>query len=77
MRSAPSAGAERAAPELLRAALDAGLTLLFMPGGATCVQVTNKRSSRQRRAFVELRDNPFVWPLMAGFYYPGDWRRVQ
>ena len=66
-----------AAPDLLRAAVDAGIAVIFMPGGVTCAQVTNRRSARQRRAFIALRDNPFVWLLMTGSYYPGDWRRVQ
>ena len=76
MHSLSSAGDAMAAPELLRAAVDACIAVIFMPGGVTCAQLTNG-SARQRRAFIALRDNPFVWLLMTGGYYPGDWRRVQ
>jgi len=65
------------APELLAAAVRAGLAVSFSPHGMTFVQVTNRRSSRQRRALDALRENPFVIALMQGIYYPGDYMRVQ
>ena len=75
MRSASSS--DTTAPELLAAGVRAGIDIGSTPDGRIYAQVTNKRSRKQRDVFEAMTDNMLVPAVLLGFYYPGDWRRVQ
>jgi len=65
------------APELLRAAMRAGVDIGWEATGAAYAQITDKRSSRQREAFEALMSSAYAPDILHGLYYDGDYSRVQ
>ena len=65
------------APELLAAGVRAGIDVGSTPDGHIYAQVTNRRSRKQRDVFEAMTNNMLVPAVLLGFYYPGDWRRMQ
>ena len=65
------------APELLRAAMRAGVDVGWEVGGGAYAQITDKRSSRQREAFEALMSSAYAPDILHGLYYDGDYSRVQ
>jgi hypothetical protein len=65
------------APELLRAAMRAGVDVGWEVTGAAYAQITDKRSSRQRAAFEALMSSAYAPDILHGLYYDGDYSRVQ
>ena len=65
------------APELLRAAMRAGVDVGWDVTGGAYAQITDKRSSRQRAAFEALMNSTYAPDILHGLYYDGDYSRVQ
>ena len=65
------------APELLRAAIDAGVTVGWEPDGAVWAQVADRRNRRQVAAFERLTANVYAPAVLQGYYYAGDFGRKQ
>jgi hypothetical protein len=66
------------APELLRAALRAGITVGWAPGsGEAYAQVADAEDPRQRAIFEALMSNAYAPDIMYGYYYAGDYSRMQ
>jgi len=66
------------APELLRAAMRAGVEVGWEKATGACyAQITDRRSSRQRAAFEALMGSPYAPDVLYGMYYAGDFTRLQ
>ena len=65
------------APELLRAAMRAGVDVGWDVTGGAYAQITDKRSSRQRAAFEALMSSAYAPDILHGLYYAGDYSRLQ
>tara|TARA_R110000868_G_scaffold19297_2_gene83117 strand:+ start:18828 stop:19064 length:237 start_codon:yes stop_codon:yes gene_type:complete len=65
------------APELLRAAMRAGVDVGWDVTGGAYAQITDKRSSRQRAAFEALMCSAYAPDILHGLYYAGDYSRLQ
>lgn len=65
------------APELLRAALRAGIEVGWAGTGEAYAQVTNADDPRQRVVFEALMQNRYAPDIMYGLYYAGDYTRLQ
>jgi len=66
------------APELLRAAMRAGVEVGWEEATGACyAQITDGRSSRQRAAFEALMSSPYAPDVLYGMYYAGDFTRLQ
>jgi len=66
------------APELLRAALRAGITVGWAPAtGEAYAEVTDSGDPGQRAIFAALMANAYAPDIMYGCYYAGDYTRLQ
>ena len=65
------------APELLRAALRAGITVGWAGTGEAYAEVTDAGDPGQRAIFEALMANAYAPDIMYGYYYAGDYTRLQ
>lgn len=65
------------APELLRAALRAGITVGWAGTGEAYAEVTDSGDPGQRAIFAALMANAYAPDIMYGYYYAGDYSRMQ
>lgn len=65
------------APELLRAAMRAGVAVGWSGSGEAFAQITDAEDPRQRAIFEALMSNAYAPDIMYGSYYAGDYTRMQ
>lgn len=69
--------AVKSAPDLLRAALRAGIEIGWEADGMVYAQVTDQTDETQCEVFNELMHSDYAPDVLQGLYYAGDYTRLQ